>query len=524
MNKNEVQSLHPLELKVLLFFKQNDRFSSSIIVSEMGMVLGQANQSISWLEQKNLIAEQSRTQEVVFERTAFGDDWKNNGTPTERLLTYIAEHKNSVTLAEASGALGIEQKDIGSAFGLLSKQGFVRLDENKRINIIADTGTGIGKEKSSLPQEIEILQQLLSLDGAIVEQKLSEYDKRIINQYAKKRGAEGTPFKRIERETVLYSITDLGAAYAKEAKKLNLTGEETNLLIPEMLKDGSWKEKTFRKYNIALPPNRVSVGRRNPYAEFLQQVKDRLVGLGFEEFDGSLVQTEFWNSDALFMPQFHPARDTHDVYYVKNPPHAKEIEEPWLSNIAAAHEDGGDTGSKGWNYSFDKNFAKRLILRSQGTVLSAQTLTKAKNPGKYFGILRVFRPDQVDATHLSDFYQTEGIIIGDDVNIQTLLGLLKVFAEELAHAEEVKYVPGYFPFTEPSVEVHIKHPKIGWMELGGSGIFRPEVTKPLGIDVPVAAWGIGIDRMATMQMGINDLRDLFTNDLEKTIARKGVRV
>ena len=138
--------------------------------------------------------------------------------------------------------------------------------------------------------------------------------------------------------------------------------------------------------------------------------------------------------------------------------------------------------------------------------------------------MRVFRYDQVDATHLSDFYQTEGIIIGDDVNIQTLLGLLKVFAEEIAHAEEVRYVPGYFPFTEPSVEVHIKHPKIGWMELGGSGILRPEVTKSFGIDVPVAAWGIGIDRMAMMQMGIDDVRDLFTNDLEKTIYRKGVRV
>jgi phenylalanyl-tRNA synthetase alpha chain len=287
-----------------------------------------------------------------------------------------------------------------------------------------------------------------------------------------------------------------------------------------MLKDGSWKGQQFRAYNVQFPPGRLIPGRRNAYSEYLDQVKDKLSSLGFEEFDGPLVETEFWNSDALFMPQFHSARDIHDVYYIKNPDHAREIEEPYLSQVSQTHEDGWKTGSTGWNYKFDTDFTRRLILRSQGTVLSAKQLPKANVPGRYFGIVRCFRYDKVDATHLSDFYQTEGIVLGEDVNLRTLLGLLKMFAEELAGATEVKYVPGYFPFTEPSVEVHIKHPVLGWFELGGSGIFRPEVTRPLGIDVPVLAWGLGIDRMALMHLGLDDLRELFSQDIENVRLRR----
>jgi phenylalanyl-tRNA synthetase alpha chain len=220
------------------------------------------------------------------------------------------------------------------------------------------------------------------------------------------------------------------------------------------------------------------------------------------------------------MPQFHSARDIHDVYHIAEPESAKFIEEPYLSAVAAAHEDGGVTGSRGWSYSFDRDFTKRLILRSQGTVLSARKLPTAKVPGKYFGTARCFRYDRVDATHLSDFYQTEGIVLGEEVSLRTLLGFLETFAVEVAGAKEVKYVPGYFPFTEPSVEVHIKHPVLGWFELGGSGIFRPEVTEPLGVKVPVLAWGLGIDRMALMALGLNDLRELFSPDIESVRMRR----
>ena len=258
-----------------------------------------------------------------------------------------------------------------------------------------------------------------------------------------------------------------------------------------MLKTGAWKNVRFRRYNIDVPPTRVLPGRSNPYCVFLERLKDKLASLGFEEFDGPLVETEFWNGDALFMPQFHSARDIHDVYYMKDPTHAKEIDQPWLDQVAATHENGWTTGSRGWGYGFDRRFTRRLILRSQGTVLSAKTLPRAKVPGKYFGVVRCFRYDRVDATHLADFYQTEGIVLGEEVNLRTLLGLLKMFATEVAMAKEVKYVPGFFPFTEPSVEVHIKHPTLGWFELGGSGIFPARGDGAPGCEGPGPGLGPG---------------------------------
>ncbi|HZS12803.1 MAG TPA: phenylalanine--tRNA ligase subunit alpha, partial [Nitrospirales bacterium] len=291
--------------------------------------------------------------------------------------------------------------------------------------------------------------------------------------------------------------------------------DDISQLTPELLKDGSWRTKRFRKYTISLRPPRLAVGRRHPYREFLDLVKTKLVGLGFQEMRGSLVETEFWNMDALYMPQFHPARAIHDVYFVKEPTHTRERAEPYLSRVAAAHERGGGTGSTGWGYAYDRDRAQRLVLRSQGTAVSARTLAAGPVvPGKYFSIARCFRYDQVDATHATDFFQVEGIVLGSDITFRTLLGLLDLFAREVAQAKESKYLPAYFPFTEPSVELHVRHPKLGWIELGGAGLFRPEVTGPLGVTVPVIAWGLGLDRMAMVALGIHDIRDLFSADLD----------
>jgi phenylalanyl-tRNA synthetase alpha chain len=354
----------------------------------------------------------------------------------------------------------------------------------------------------------------------VSEQELSPAQAEVVASYSRKRGAEKGAFRVLEREEVSYALTAAGREVAAQLRGQGVTGEEVGVITPELLASGAWRAARFRAYNLASPPQRVQVGRKNPYVEFLSELKDKLASLGFEEFDGPLTETEFWNSDALFMPQFHSARDIHDVYHLKRPSHARAIEQPYLDQVAATHENGWTTGSLGWRYRFDREFTRRMILRSQGTVLSAKQLPKARVPGKYFGVVRCFRYDRVDATHLADFYQTEGIVLGEEVNLRTLLGLLKMFAVEVAGAREFKFVPGYFPFTEPSVEAHIRHPELGWFELGGSGIFRPEVTKPLGIEVPVLAWGLGIDRMALVAMGLNDLRELFTADIEQVRLRR----
>ncbi|MDR2184758.1 MAG: phenylalanine--tRNA ligase subunit alpha [Treponema sp.] len=533
-----VKNLHPLEVRVLLSYKKGDELTVEKIEKELDFKSGNGNQALSWLAGKGLIAEIRRETRIFFELTGLGRRWKEKGTPEERIIELVRikqGDKTGLTLPEIARTLGLDNKDAGSAFGSLSKLGVLAMDAGKQVVwALPEAQTENGRPKSGPAAErLAVIRGLLetaaaaSAEGRLLDHdSLSGAERLAMGGLAKKRGAADAPFRETDRETVVFGLSAGGEAAAAVLRAAGITGDETGSLTPEMLESGSWKGRSFRSYNVKVPPTRLIPGRTNPYAQFLEDVKDKLASLGFEEFDGPLVETEFWNSDALFMPQFHSARDIHDVYHIADPSSpggfakAKAIDEPWLSNVAAAHENGGKTGSRGWNYDFDREFTKRLILRSQGTVLSAKTLPKAHIPGKYFGIVRCFRYDRVDATHLSDFYQTEGIVLGEDVNLRTLLGMLDMFAREVAGAREVKYVPGYFPFTEPSVEVHIKHPVLGWFELGGSGIFRPEVTQSLGVDVPVAAWGIGIDRMALMALGLNDLRELFSYDIENVRLRR----
>ncbi len=512
--QNVIKNLHPLEIKVLLNYTEKDELSSEKLQKELDYKEGHANQAFSWLGGKELISVVSKTPHTFYEITDIGRSYVSEGTPDERIINFVKEN-GAKTLPEIAAGTKLEQKDVGSAFGQLSKDGILKMNAEKKAEYT-------GKD---LPSRITVAKSLFekaskSELGQLDNAALSDEEKSVIAAFAKKRGAADSPFKIIERETVIYKLTSSAKEVVDALKNAGITGNEIGELTPKMLASGEWKNGTFRGYNISIPPARIIPGRTNPYVQFLESVKDKLCSLGFQEFDGPLVETEFWNGDALFMPQFHAARDIHDVYRIKNPTHAKSIEEPWLSNVANTHKDGGNTGSRGWNYEFDHEFTRRLVLRSQGTVLSAHQLHKAEIPGKYFGIARCFRYDKVDATHLSDFYQTEGIILGEEANLRTLLGMLEMFAKEVAGAEEVKYVPGYFPFTEPSIEVHIKHPVLGWFELGGSGIFRPEVTKAMGIDVPVLAWGIGIDRMALMALGLNDLRELFSENIEEVRLRK----
>ncbi len=508
----DVKSLHPLEIKVLLHVKEGEQITAERIISELGYKLGQCNQAFSWLAGKELIVETDRINRIQYELTELGKAFHEIGFPAERMFNLLKEH-GALPLPRIAEMLGLDKSDVGSAFGKLSKQGIFGMNAEKMAEI----------RDKILPADLLLARKLVmrGAEGPLEEADLTEEEKKVLSGISKKRGAAGAPFRLAEREEIIYALTPAGTETEEVLKKKHITGEELGAVTQDMLAAGSWKDKSFRSYNLNAPPSRVLLGRRNPYGEYLQWVKDKLSSLGFEEFDGPLVENEFWNGDALFMPQFHSARDIHDVYYVNNPSHAKEIEQPYLDQVAATHENGWDTGSRGWGYEFDHEFTRRQVMRSQGTVLSAKQLPKAKIPGKYFGVARCFRYDQVDATHGADFYQTEGIVLGDDVNLRTLLGLLKMFAEEIAGAEEVRYVPGYFPFTEPSIEVHIKHPVLGWFELGGSGIFRPEVTKAMGIDVPVLAWGLGVDRMALMHLGLNDLRELFTPDIESVRMRRG---
>src|SRR3989344_2166790 len=275
------------------------------------------------------------------------------------------------------------------------------------------------------------------------------------------------------------------------------------------------KNSSPRAYNILgqVPTNYI--GKKQPYIQFLNIIRRKLTELGFKEMESPLIVHEFYNFDVLFQPQNHPARTWTDTYQLKKPTHGKISDRKSVQAIKAAHESGGVSLSSGWGYNWLEEIAQKVMPAAHGTAHSARQLTKGvQSPGKYFAIARCFRPDVLDATHLIEFNQTDGFIIGDDLNFGHLLGVLEQFAKEIAGASEVKFIPDYYPFTEPSVQLSAKHPKLGWVELGGAGMFRPEILENLGIKGQAIAWGIGIDRLAMFKLGIKDIRYLFSDDLD----------
>ena len=292
---------------------------------------------------------------------------------------------------------------------------------------------------------------------------------------------------------------------------------EVSSLTGDMIVSGEWEKVKLRSYNVSSAVPRSFPGKYHPYLRFLRTVRRKLVALGFREAEGPLVETAFINCDCLYMPQDHPAREIHDLYYLKDPSRVS-LEEygNLVDRVAQTHENGWKTGSTGWRYKFSIDEASKLILRSHGTALSVRTMLSRdlQIPGKYFAIARCFRPDMLDKTHLTEFNQAEGIVLDASLNLRNLLGILEMFAKEVAGADKVRFKPDYFPFTEPSVELQAYRDGFGWIEFGGSGIFRPEVTGPLGVKVPVLAWGLGIDRLYMMSRKIHDIRQLFTSDLE----------
>jgi phenylalanyl-tRNA synthetase alpha chain len=514
-----IDSLHPLEIKVLTVLGANrsgNQVSTEELASATELESSQLSMAVEWLLAKALLVVEKEIVTPVVSLTTIGEQYYENQSPIERVLAAareVASTGQRLTIQDLQSIEGLDPSDVSKAVGRLKKEGVLIIVQGGCIE-------STGRSSPTADQIRMLLQQLHR--GTREWETFRESDRQVIQDYAVKRGNAKEPFRVDNRVARSFKLSPAGVIAANHLVAQGVA-EEVSQLSPELLKDGSWRNKRFRKYTISLRAPRIGMGKKHPYREFLDTVKTKLVSMGFQEMRGSLVETEFWNMDALFMPQFHPARDIHDVYFVKEPTHATRIAEPFLSRVTKAHENGSGTGSTGWGYPFDGERAKRLVLRSQGTAVSARTLASAPAvPGKYFSIARCFRYDQVDATHATDFFQVEGIVLGEDINFRTLLGLLNLFAREVAQAKEVKFLPAYFPFTEPSVEMHVRHPRLGWMELGGAGLFRQEVTLPLGVTVPVIAWGLGLDRMAMVALGIHDIRELFTDNLELIRTTRGL--
>lgn len=315
-------------------------------------------------------------------------------------------------------------------------------------------------------------------------------------------------------------VVKISETFIKTEKKLAKSGNMIGDLTYEMIVTGLWKDKKYKPIEVEilrkkLNTKKISPGKRQPYNQFLMYVREKLVKLGFKEMVGPTIETEFWNFDALFQPQNHPARDWTQTYSLKYPKgHGKLPSEKIIERVKETHENGWKTGSTGWGYKWSAEKASQLMPRAHDTAITPRYMVKGLEiPGRYFDMVRCYRPDVIDATHGVEFYQTGGIVVGKNLTFEHLLGLLKVFAVEIAGIKKVKFFTDYYPFTEPSVQISGEHPKLGWIELAGAGIFRPELTEPLGVKEPVIAWGFGIDRLAMYSLKVNDIRQLFTRNL-----------
>ncbi|HUK84806.1 MAG TPA: phenylalanine--tRNA ligase subunit alpha [Candidatus Acidoferrum sp.] len=459
------------------------------------------------LQEKSLIKIQAQYQNII-KLTAEGEQYAKKGLPERNLIRAVADLGGAANLQTAAKKAEIETQFIQIALGWAIK---------KKWALYTSSDNGLSIRESLVHQAFieegsdETLLKYLndkSQNQATFED-LSLKLKEAAEQIKKRR------LITIEPKTArTFQITPEGKKAAAEAK---IAPQEITQLTTELIITGKWHTSKLQKYNIEAPVAKTYLGKKHPYLQFLNEVREKLVNLGFQEMTGTAVETSFFNFDALFVPQDHPAREESDIYYLKDPQygeigsHAQAVE-----HVSETHEDGWETGSTGWGYKYSLLAAQRLILRGHGTCLSARTL-EGKNfkvPSKHFSIARVYRPEITDKTHLSEFNQVEGIIIDENLNLKDLFGVLGKFAMEIAGADKVRFKPDYFPFTEPSVELSAYKEGCGWVEFGGSGIFRPEVTVPLGVKVPVIAWGLGVDRLFMMRSGIEDIRDIFSQNLD----------
>ncbi len=488
------------EKKTLLTLKDaGGRMEANQIAETSGLAHAAVMRAALSLEGAKLVktVEKTRTRVSLNEE---GKSYAERGLPERRLANALIERGGEAPVESVLASVSMEKCLSTIALGWLSRKGWARIDkETQKLKLLKKPQAGAD----------ERLLALLSKNEALIIEDLNAELKGAVPLLQRRNIAEVH-----EESSRMLELTEDGWSLVKKGIKI---ADEISQITPGLIVSGKWREANLLRYNITAPVAPVWPGKKHPYLRFLDELKEKLIALGFKEMTGPIVELGFFNCDGLYMPQDHPAREIHDMYLVKEPEYGsldryKQI----LENVKKTHEDGWKTGSRGWGYSFSLLMAARLMLRSQTTPVSARTLIsdKLEVPSKYFAIARCYRPDVVDRTHLTEFNQVEGIVIGEDLTLRDLLGVLERFALDISAADKVRYRPDYYPFTEPSVELSAYKEGIGWLEFGGSGIFRPEVTLPLGIEVPVLAWGLGVDRLFMMKAGIDDIRYLFTQDLD----------
>ena len=486
-----IDSLSPHERKILPYLEEK----IIDICKKSNLDKVSVLRSLEYLQNKEIVKLEYKKNKII-DLGVNGALYKKKGLPERRLL-HLLDEKRIIPFQEAQKEASLSSDEFKAALGALKKKALIEIKNGKLV---------LNANKNELAKKM--------LEESLLESLPINYDSLAPEQqFALKILQSRKNIIEINEDTnIEIKITSLG----KQLTKSKINGKElTEQITPEMIKSGSWKGKKFRRYDVTSELPKIKGGKPHFVNQAIKYARNIWTDMGFQEMEGNYIQQSFWNFDALFTAQDHPVRELQDTFYINKKiplPESNKL----IKNVKTAHE-RGISGSKGWQYEWDEEDAKKLALRTHTTCLSAQTLANLKKedlPAKFFALGKCFRNETVDWSHGFEFNQTEGIVIDKDANFSNLLGYLKQFFNKMGY-EKIRFSPAYFPYTEPSIEIHFWHPeKKLWLELGGAGIFRPEVVIPLlGENIPVLAWGPGFDRILMDYYKIKDLRELYKNDI-----------
>ncbi len=497
MTGNSISDLSLPEKKILEALKERETATVEDLLAETKLSHSTIARSFLKLDKLGLIR-LKKSQLLKVKLTKEAEKYVEEGLPEKKVAGALL-NLGEVEINELVSRTGLPEKIVTIGLGLLRKKSAVEIRKVKGKTLFSPSAKCrefVEKEsrEEKVLKEIRHGKEPCSLDKEVIED-------------LKRRGLVS-----ISRKKVLTArITSEGV---KVAGKISVKPSIT-LLSPSLITSGKWRECEFKKYDVISPVKPRAIGRRHPLTWLLNEIRRIWLEMGFKEVEGPLVELSFWCFDALYQPQDHPARELADTLYLANPDKGELPSPEIVKRVKETHENGWKTGSKGWRYKWDHEEARSLVLRTHTTSVSARMLAEIKPPARIFSIGKVYRRENLDPVRLHEFYQVEGIVVSEEVTFRDLLGYLKIFFSKLGF-RKVRFRPGYFPYTEMSVEPEVYDGKRGkWIELGGAGIFRPEVVMPLlNKDVPVLAWGLGPERLLMNLLETGDIRFPYKNNLK----------
>ena len=491
-----INELHIYEKKLLKELEANENATPDEIVENTGMDIKSVMSAAGSLASKNIIEVDKEVQET-YSLTEDGREYAEHGLPERKILDVLAE-KEEIQMKDLSEETGIDKKEANIALGWLRRKNWAQIDKGV-LNI-----TDIGRDFSNkIGVDEKVLDYLKTNANGV---KLFTDD--LMDGFTKLTGRKD--ILNIKKETShSFKILPKGREILEHGFTIQ---KQATQLTHQHLKEGEWKSLQYRPYDINAEAPVFFPGKKHPLRIIIDEIREIFLNMGFSEDNGEYVESAFWNFDSLFQPQDHAAREMQDTFYLKNPLTCDLPDDDLVKLTALTHENGADTGSIGWKYDWSEDIARQSVLRTHTTGISTKHLYEFEPPIKMFSVGRVFRRETFDYKHLPEFHQVEGLVCGEDISYQNLLGTLKEFYKKLGF--EVRFRPAYFPYTYLSTETEIYlEEKESWIELGGAGMFRPEVLKPLGIDQPALAFGLGIERLAMIRYDVEDIRMLYKSDI-----------